>query len=88
MKGKRYPEEQIIKVLKELETGVSVAEVCRKYNISDNAIYAWKNKYSGLTVSELHKLKQLQDENSRLKKIVAEQALDIQALKYVNSKNW
>jgi len=88
MKKSRFSEEQIIAVLKEVESGLPIADICRKYNVSDATIYNWKNKYSGMTVSDLKKLKQLEDENNRLKKLVAEQALDIQALKFVVGKNY
>lgn len=87
MKRKRYSEEQIIQVLKEAEVGLPIAEICRKYGISDATYYNWKAKYSGFELSELKRLKQLEDENRKLKHIVADQALDIQALKYVISKN-
>jgi len=88
MKKSRFSEEQIIAVLKEVESGLPIADICRKYNVSDATIYNWKNKYSGMTASDLKKLKQLEDENNRLKKLVAEQALDIQALKFVVGKNY
>ena len=88
MRGKRFKEEQIIAVLKEAEAGVGVTELCRKYGICDGTFYNWKAKYGGLTVSEAQRLKSLEDENRRLKHIVAEQALDIQALKAVVSKNF
>jgi putative transposase len=87
MRGKRFKEAQIIAVLKEAEAGVSVQELCRKYGMSDGTFYNWKAKYGGLTVSEAQRLKALEDENRRLKHIVAEQVLDIQALKSVVSKN-
>lgn len=87
MKKKRFSEEQIIAVLKEVEAGIAVADVCRKYNVSDATIYNWKAKYNGMTVSDLRKLKQLEEENNKLKRLVADQMLDIQALKYVISKN-
>ena len=87
MRGKRVKEERIIAILKEAEAGVSVKELCRKYGMSDGTFYNWKAKYGGLTVSEAKRLKALEDENRRLKHIVAEQALDIQALKSVVSKN-
>jgi len=87
MRGKRYSEEQIIGVLKEAEAGVKTEELCRKYGISDATIYNWKAKYGGLTVSEARRLRALEDENSRLKRMVADQALDIQALKAVIEKN-
>ena len=88
MKRKRYSEDQIIQILKEAERGLPVAELGRKYGVSEQTVYRWKSKYGGLEVSELKRLKQLEEENRRLKKIVAEQALDIQMLKDVTSKNW
>ena len=88
MVRKRYTEEQIIAVLKEGEAGVSVRELCRKYGMSDGAYYNWKAKYAGMTVSELKRLKGLEDENRRFKQIVGEQALDIRALKELLSKNF
>jgi putative transposase len=88
MKAKQYTEEQIIAVLKEAEAGVKVADLCRKYGMSDATYYNWKAKYSGLTVSELKRLKALEEENRRLKQIVAEQALDNRALKELLSKNF
>jgi putative transposase len=81
MKARQYTEEQIIAVLKEGEAGAKVADLCRKYGMSDATYYNWKSKYAGLTVSELKRLKALEDENRRLKQIVADQALDIRALK-------
>ena len=88
MRGKRFKEEQIIAVLKEAQAGVGVSELCRKYGISDATFYNWKAKYGGLTVSEARRIRLLEDENRRLKHIVAEQALEIQALKSVVSKNF
>lgn len=88
MKARRYTEEQIIAVLKEGEAGVRVADLCRKYSMSDATYYNWKAKYAGLTVSELKRLKALEDENHHLKQIVADQALDIRALKELLSKNF
>lgn len=88
MRGKRFKEEQIIAVLKEAEAGVGVTELCRKHGICDGTFYNWKAKYGGLTVNEARRVRQLEDENGRLKHIVAEQALDIQALKSVVSKNF
>ena len=88
MSKKRYSEEQIIKVLKEAEAGTPVAELCRKYGVSEPTVYNWKAKYGGLEVSELRRLKALEDENRRLKHLVADLTLDNQALKAINSKNW
>ena len=86
--AKRKTEEQIIAVLKESEAGMKTSELCRKHGISDATFYAWKDKYGGLTVSEARRLRGLEVENRRLKQIVADQALDIRALKEINSKNW
>lgn len=88
MTRKRYTEEQIIAVLKEAQGGVSAAELCRKHGISSPTFYKWKAKYSGMEVSDIRKMRQLEDENRRLKQMVANQALDIEALKAINSKNW
>ena len=88
MRGKRYPQEQIIGILKEAEAGIPVGELCRKHGISSNTIYTWKAKYAGLTVSEARRLKSLEDENGKLKRIIANQALDLEALKAVVSKNF
>jgi len=88
MVRKKYTEEQIIAVLKEGEAGAKVADLCRKYGMSNAAYYSWKAKYAGLTVSELRRLKSLEEENRRLKQIVAEQALDNRALKELLSKNF
>ena len=88
MKAKRYNEVQIIAVLKEGEAGAKVYDLCRKYGVSDATYYNWKAKYAGLTVSELKRLKALEEEDRRLKQIVWEQALDIRALKELLSKNF
>jgi len=88
MKARRYTEERIIAVLREGEAGARVGDLCRKYGMSDATYYNWKAKYSGLTVSDLKRLKVLEDENRRLKQIVGEQVLDIKALKELLSKNF
>jgi putative transposase len=87
MKRARFSEEQIIAVLKEAEAGAKVSELCRRHGISDATFYTWRSKYGGLEVSEMRRLRQLEEENRRLKSIVADQALDIRALKDVLSKN-
>lgn len=79
MKKSRFTEEQIIRVLKEGEAGMKVADLCRKHGISDVTFYKWRSKYGGMEVSEARRLKQLEKENLRLKAIVADQALDIRA---------
>lgn len=88
MKAKKYTEEQIIAVLKEGEAGAKVAELCRKYGMSEATYYNWKAKYAGMTVSDVKKLKALEAENRRLKQIIAEQALDNHTLKELLSKNF
>lgn len=88
MKGKRFKEEQIIGVLKEAEAGMPVPDLLRKHGIAQGTFYRWKAKYGGLEVSEAQRLRSLEDENRRLKRLVADQALDIQILKDVNSKKW
>jgi putative transposase len=88
MKRKRFTEEQIVGILKEREAGVSVTEICRKHGVSDASIYKWKAKYGGLEVSDARRLKTLEEENSKLKKLLAEAMLDITMLKDLNSKKW
>lgn len=88
MKKKRFTEEQIIRILQEAEGGLSVTEVCRKHNCSEQSFYRWKAKYGGMEVSEAKRLKELEKENTELKRMVADQALDIRMLRDVNSKKW
>ena len=88
MKGKRYTEEQIIKILKEIEAGKTVAETCRKYNVAEGTVYRWRNQYRGMDKTQLRRLKELEQENSRLKKIVAQQALEMDAMKDLLGKEW
>ncbi len=88
MRQSRFSEEQIIGILKEGEAGVAVREISRKHGICDQTYYRWKAKYGGLEVSEARKLRSLEEENRRLKHIVAEQVLDIQALKGVLAKKF
>lgn len=85
---KRFTEEQIIKILEEGKTGITIAELCRKHGIAHPTYYAWKAKFGGMTISEAKRLKALEEENSKLKRLVAEQALDIIALKDVVSRKW
>lgn len=85
---KRFTEEQIIRILQEAEAGTKVMDVCRKHGISDATYYNWKAKYWGMTVSDAKKLKVLEDENRRLKHIVADLTLDNQALKAVVEKKF
>lgn len=86
--AKRYSEEQIVAVLKEAESGMKTMDICRKHGISDATFYKWKAKYAGLEVSDLRKMKALEEENSRLKQIVADLSLDNRALKDVLSKKF
>ena len=88
MKGKRFTDEQVIRILKEVEAGMSVADVCRKHNCSEQSFYRWKSKFGGMEVSEVTRLRDLERENAELKKIVAEQTLDIRMLRDVNSRKW
>ncbi len=85
---KRFTEEQIITILKEADAGIPIKEVCRKYGISESSYYNWKVKFGGMEVSEAQRLKSLEAENSKLKRLVADQALDIVALKDILSKKW
>jgi putative transposase len=87
MKRARFSEEQIIGVLKEAEAGAKVTELCRRHGLSEATFYSWRSKYAGLEVSEMRRLRQLEEENRRLKSIVADQALDLRALKDVLAKN-
>lgn len=88
MKRKRHPEEQIIRILKEGQTSGDIRQTCRKHNITEQTFYRWRNKFEGMEVADAKRLKMLELENARLKKMVAEQALDIEALKDLNSKKW
>ncbi len=88
MKRKRYSEEQIIRILKEVESGNPVAGVCRKHGVCEQSVYRWRTKYGGMDGAELRRLKELEEENGRLKLIVADQAMDIQILKEINAKKW
>jgi putative transposase len=88
MKKKRFTEEQIISILKEGEAGVPTAELCRKHGVSTASYYKWRSRYGGMEVSEAKKLRDLADENRRLKALVADLTLDNQMLKAVNAKKW
>ena len=88
MKRSRFTQEQIIAILKEGEAGAKPADLCRRHGISEATYYSWKSKYGGMEVSEAKRLKALEEENKRLKRLVAEQALDIQLLKDVASGNF
>lgn len=88
MRQSRFKEEQIIAILREQESGVATAEVCRKHGISSATFFKWKAKYGGLDVSEARKLKALEEENARLKKLLAEAMLDNAMLKDIASKKW
>ena len=86
--GKRYSEEQIIRILDEVRGGKAVAAVARSYGVSENTIYRWKSRFGEMNREELQRLRELEAETARLKRIVAQQALDIDALKDVVSKKW
>jgi putative transposase len=87
-KGKRYTEDQILAVLKEIDNGATIASVARAHGITDQTIYRWREKYAGMSGSELSELRALQSENQRLKRIVARQALEIDAYKEVAEGKW
>ena len=84
----RFTEEQIIGVLKEAEAGGKIADLCRKHGISEPTYYNWKSKYGGMTVSDAQRLKALEQENNRLKRLLADAHLDISALKDVVQRKW
>jgi len=88
MKQKRFTEEQVIKALKEVDGGAEVRDVCRRLGVSEQSFYRWRRKYGGLEVSEAKRLRELETENGRLKRMVADLMLDNQILRDVNSKKW
>jgi putative transposase len=85
---KRFSEEQIIKTLKRVEAGEKATDVCRDLGVSMQTIYAWKRKFGGMEVSDAKRLRELEAENTKLKRMVANLAMDVEDLKFVNSKNW
>ena len=88
MKRSRFTEEQIIGILREQEAGMKTAEVCRKHGISQPTFYAWKAKFGGMSIPAAKRLKKLEDENAKLKKLLAEAMLDNAVLKDITSRKW
>ena len=85
---KRYSEEQIIRAIKQHEAGTKVADICRELGISDGTFYNWRAKYAGMEVNEAKRMKELESENAKLKKLLAEKLLEVEAMKDVLSKKW
>lgn len=88
MKTRRFSEGQVFKILQEVDGGKPVVMAARDYGVSRATIHRWKGRYGGMTLTELKRLKALEEENTRLKRIVAQQAVDIEVLKEINAKNW
>lgn len=88
MRKSKFSESQIAEVLKEAESGVAVAEVARKHGISAATFYAWRSKYGGMTVSDMQRLRELEQENARLKRMYANQSLELELMKEVVAKKW
>lgn len=85
---KRYSEEQIIKAIKRHESGINVEDICRDMDISNGTFYNWRSKYAGLEINEAKRLKELESENTKLKKLLADKLLEVEAMKDVLSKKW
>ena len=88
MKRRRFSEEKIIGALKEAEVGAKVDDICRRHGVSSATFYAWRKRYGGMEVSEARRLRELEAENAKLKRIVADQMLDMSAMKELLAKNW
>ena len=88
MQKKRHTEEQIVRILGEAEAGIKIDELTRKYGVSRNTIYRWRSKFGGMEVSDVRRLKELEEENRRLKRIVGDLTLEIDAVKSVLNKKW
>ena len=88
MRGKRVSEEIMVKAIKRLENGEKIKDLAREMGVTEQTIYAWKSKYSGMEVNDVKEMRRLQDENAKLKRLVADQALDIIMLKDINSRKW
>ena len=88
MRRSKFSEEQVIGILKEHEAGLRAAEICRKYGISDTTFYKWRSRYGGMEVSEARRLKALEEENAKLKKLLAESMMDVSTLREMLGKNF
>lgn len=88
MRKNRYTEEQIVRILKESESGVKTEEILRKYGIAKNTFYRWRQKFSGMELSDVKRMRQLEEETRRMKQLIADQALEIAALQAVLKKKW